>query len=250
MTSIAETNAGSYDKHAQSWEDALETNVGHKYLEKPAMETELSPNLEGQTVLSIGVGSGGELKEILKRNPKRLVGIDISEKLLELATRKYPEVELKKMNMMDMSFPGESFDYIYSSLTFHYAHDWDLLLKEVSRVLKRGGELLFSTHDPLYWSRKQETGKTYTNERGITMKEYRDTLPGGVEIIYYNHPNRESIKEGLEHAGFRVQSFFNPPVVELKNKKSLDSDEIEKHKKLKERNDDRPLFLVIKAVKL
>jgi hypothetical protein len=68
--SVFDRNAKAFDAHAQSWQSAMNTNVGHKYLEKPAMERELPDTLSGKRVLCIGVGSGEELKEILKLNPE------------------------------------------------------------------------------------------------------------------------------------------------------------------------------------
>lgn len=246
MASTTKKNALSYDKHARSWSDAIKHNVGHKYLEKPAMLKQLPDDFEGRAVLSIGVGSGEELKEILKRKPGKIVGIDISKELLKLTSKKYPAVELIKMDMMDMSFDNESFDYIYSSLTFHYANDWDILLEGVFRVLKRGGTLLFSTHNPSYWSLKPETGNIYTNVRGITLKEHKAILPvGGVEIIYYNHPNKKSIREAVEHAGFQIESFFNPSVIDMQ----VSAKEMEDYNKLKTKNTENPLFLIVRALK-
>lgn len=246
MISITKKNASSYDKNAQSWNDAIKDNVSHKYLEKPAMSRELPNSFEGKVVLSIGVGSGEEFKEILERKPDRVVGIDVSKELLKITSKKYPIVELVKMDMMDMSFADESFDYVYSSLTFHYADDWDVLLEEVSRVLKRGGTLLFSTLNPSYWSLKPETGNTYTNERGVTLKEHTAFLSGGVEIIYYNHPNKKFIREAIEHAGFEIQSFFKPSVVNLQ----VSAKELEDYNRLRDKNTDNPLLLIVGAVKL
>lgn len=231
---------------AQSWEEAMQTNVGHKYLEKPAMNRELPETLEGKKVLSIGVGGGDELMEILKRKPARVVGIDISKELLGIASNTYPSVELKEMNMMCMSFGDAEFDFVYSSLTLHYTNDWDALLKEINRVLKPGGTLLFSTHNPSYWALKPETGNEYTNDRGITLKEHTATLPGDVEITFFNHQNKESIKDALEHAGFIIESFFNPKVVDAE----VGEDEKEKYQRLKETDPKNPRFLIVRAVKV
>lgn len=222
----------------------MQTNVGHKYLEKPAMDGELPESFSGKAVLSIGVGSGDELKEILKRNPARVVGIDISDELMKIAARKYPSVEFKEMDMSDMDFPDATFDFVYSSLAFHYAPDWDILLTEVGRVLKQGGTLLFSTHNPEYWGTKPSTGK-HTNPRGITLTEHTAVLPGEIEIIYFNHPSHASIKEALEYAGFDVQSLFAPSIVEAQP----EGEEKEWYEELKQKNAKDPLFLVVKALK-
>jgi len=245
MDTIAQANAQAYNSMASSWEEAMKTNVGHKYLEKPAMRAELPDSFEGQTVLSIGVGTGGELEEILKRAPLRLTGIDISKQLLGIASEKFPSIEFAEMNMEHMSFPDETFDFIYSSLVFEYARDWDTFLKEVHRILKPGGILLFSTHNPSYWALKPATGREYTNARGITLKEHSATLPGDVEVIFYNHPDQESIRSALEYAGFGILAFYTPSVIEIRPETA----EEENYNALKEKNAKNPLFLIIKSEK-
>jgi ubiquinone/menaquinone biosynthesis C-methylase UbiE len=244
MNSPIQKNKQEYNAKAQAWEDAMQTNVGHKYLEKPAMDNELPENFSGKSILSIGVGSGDEFTEILKRNPVRVVGIDISDELLKIAARKYPSVEFKEMDMSAMDFPDASFDFIYSSLAFHYAPDWDVLLAEIGRILKPGGTLLFSTHNPEYWGLKPTTGN-YTNPRGITLTEHTATLPADIEITFYNHQSHESIREALEYSGFVVQSFLVPSVIEAKT----EGQEREWYEELKQINAEDPLFLVVKAVK-
>lgn len=154
------------------------------------------------------------------------------------------------MDMMNMSFPDKSFDFIYSSLAFHYANNWDHLLKEIRRVLKKGSELLFSTHNPEYWGLKEKTGNFFTNERGITLTEHTAVLPAAnIKIIFYNHPNMESIIDALNYAGFKVELAKSPSAIELPAGElmKLSSKERGKYEKIKEKN-ATPLFLVIKAI--
>lgn len=245
MDSITKKNTNQYNVHATEWQEAMSENVGHKYLEKPAMDTMLPKSLEGETVLSIGVGSGDELEGIIKRNPERIIAIDVSKELLKIASKRFPPVEFQEMDMMDMSFKDESFDYIYSSLVFHYANDWSVLLKEVNRVLRKGGEVLFSTDNPDYWSQKPKTGNTHTNQRGVTLKEHTYLLPGDVEIIFYNHQSKEALREDIEHAGFQIKTFFSPKVVDCE----VAPEESERYLELKEKNPIIPLFLIIKVTK-
>ena len=246
--STIDKNAQEYDAHAQSWQASMSTNMGHKYLEKPAMEKELPATFEGKSILCIGVGSGDELQEILKRNPAHVTGIDISNELLNIAKSRFPNVEFKKMDMSAMDFPEATFDFVYSSLTFHYAKDWGMLCSELYRVLKEGGELLFSTHHPDYWSRKTPTGNSYTNERGVTLTEHTALLPGDVSIIYYNHPNTDSINEALTHVGFKIEKSFAPSVIEA-DANTLPEQDKEGYAKLKTKNAGLPLFYLIKAIK-
>lgn len=245
---VKEKNTGEYDAHARSWQAAMSTNVGHKYLEKPAIEKELPGTFEGKAVLCIGVGSGDELQEILARNPARVTGIDLSAELLNIARSGFPGVELQQMDMTAMDFPDASFDFVYSSLTLHYAKDWDVLCTEIYRVLKKGGELLFSTHHPDYWSRKTATGNTYTNQRGIILTEHTALLPGDVTIIYYNHPGINSILDAMEHAGFEIETSFAPTVIDVAAD-TLAEQEAASFRELKTINAELPLFFIVKAIK-
>lgn len=242
---IVDKNREAYNTKAESWEESLKTNFAHAYLEKPAMDSELPESLADQSVLVIGVGTGDELKEILKRNPSHITAIDISGELLKIAAQKFPSIDFKEMDMSHLDFSNDTFDFVYSSLAFHYAPDWDVLLRELYRVLKKSGVVLFSTHNPVYWAPKSKTGNTHTNERGVTLTEHTAIFPGDVHVTFYNHPDQESIKEALQYAGFSIQSFFTPQVIDAE----VTDEEKEKYEKLKEKNAKDPWFLVIKVVK-
>lgn len=261
---LASKNAATYDAHATDWATHTAHNVKYRFLEKPAMEALLPADLSGKRVLCIGVGSGEELDALLARYPRHITAIDISEKLLDLAKERYPEVECVCMDMMELGrsnapqvchsplrgndaseFNDDSFDIIYSSLAFHYANDWDALLTGIRRVLKPGGTLLFSTHHPNYWA-KNPTGASHTNERGVKLTEHTATLPGGVEITYYNHPNTDSVEDALTHAGFRVQHANAPDVVSIPSQTLTPTDR-KKYENLSKTNQKTPLFYVVGA---
>ncbi|QQR82634.1 class I SAM-dependent methyltransferase [Candidatus Campbellbacteria bacterium] len=252
MNKDTQHNAGQYDEHALEWEDALKTNVAHKYMEKPAMEALLPADLSGMSVLCIGVGSGEEIDEIQKRGAAKIVGIDISEQLLASARAKFPQVEFFILDMIDIgtSFEKESFNVVYSSLAFHYASDWDVLLAGIHTVLKPQGMLVFSTHHPAYWGTKESAGDPVTNTRGVTLTKHTAML-GNIKIVYYNHPNEESIIESVEHAHFKNISYHVPKVVELSedHRRNMGADELQKYETLKEKSVTRDLFLVVRAEK-
>jgi SAM-dependent methyltransferase len=245
-------NARAYDDRADQWAAAIDDDAGHKYLEKPAMMEQLAGDLRGCAVLCIGVGSGHELPDLLRRGPGTVVAIDISVRLLRISASRYPTVRPVHMDMSCLAFAECSFDLVYSSLAFHYANDWDGLLAGIHRVLRPGGTLLFSTHHPGYWSRKPPTGAAYTNDRGVTLTEHIATLPAAdVEIVYYNHRDEGSITESVERAGFRVQACFPPEVVDLPASvyAGLGMRAREDYEEIRQKNRALPLFLVLRAVK-
>jgi ubiquinone/menaquinone biosynthesis C-methylase UbiE len=208
----------SYNDHAEDWVEAMETNAAHLYLEKPAMEELLPGDLSGKSVLCVGVGSGDELSCIKRRGATDVVGVDVADELLHEARSRHPGVEFRHVDMMRVSevFDRDRFDVVYSSLTFHYAQDWDALLEEMKIILDESGLILASTHHPGYWDRNR-TGRDVVNDRGVRLTEHEATLPGDVEIVYYNHPSTESIVEAFDHAGFEVVKGFTPSVVDIEN---------------------------------
>jgi ubiquinone/menaquinone biosynthesis C-methylase UbiE len=246
MSNHTNLNEASYDTYAEEWEQAMTTNLAHKYLEKPAISKLLLSNLEGKSVLCIGVGSGEELELLTKREAKDITAIDISGELLKHARSKFPSVEFYKMNMMDLSFPDSSFDVVYSSLAFHYTDDWDKLLSQVYRVLKKDGILLFSTARPEHQNAKNKTDITSINERGILLSQYKDILPGNIEILYYNHSDTNALLESVTHAGFTIREVVTPMMTTPDNTEIFDQ---QNYKRLNKKNTENPFFLVVLAVK-
>ncbi|MGN0634987.1 MAG: class I SAM-dependent methyltransferase, partial [Acutalibacteraceae bacterium] len=86
-------------------------------LEQPAM-TKLLPDLNGKSVLDLGCGYGHNCIDFVHRGAKKVVGVDISEKMLSVAKSESarPEIEYLNISMTDISKLGEKFDLIYSSL--------------------------------------------------------------------------------------------------------------------------------------
>src|SRR6266850_4009521 len=137
-------NAEEYVKHVRNDKDS----VYHTYYEKPAMY-DLLPDLANKTVLSLGCGSGEDSEYLRKIGAKKSVGIDISEKLIEIAKLSYSDCEFLAMDMEKLNFPEESFDLVYSSLAINYIEDWTNVFKEVYRVLKPNSFFLFSCGHPV-----------------------------------------------------------------------------------------------------
>lgn len=98
-------------------------------------------------VLDLACGAGRYMSSADKRGI-RTWGVDLSEFLLsEAAAREGLASRLVRGDMRRLPFGGESFDAVLNMFTSfgYFETDMDnlLVLREVSRVLKRGGLLLF-----------------------------------------------------------------------------------------------------------
>lgn len=66
--------------------------------ETPALFS-LLPDLQGKTILDLGCGVGGHCFEFVNRGAKKVVGIDISKKMLEVAEKENHHSKITYLNL-------------------------------------------------------------------------------------------------------------------------------------------------------
>lgn len=104
-------------------------------------------NCRGKIVLDYGCGNGIHSFFPVKMGAEKVVGIDLSEKSLEIARKKAREqglqekVEFIRMDCEKMDFPDNSFDLIMDSGTFS-SLDLDKAYPELARILRPKGLLI------------------------------------------------------------------------------------------------------------
>ncbi len=117
--------------------------------ERLLFDTYIKP---GMAILDIGVG-GGRTTPYLSRKAARYVGVDYSEEMVQSCRRKFPELEFLVSDASDLSgFSDASFDAIviaFNGLDCVSPEErrWQCL-RECARVLRAGGVLIFSSHNP------------------------------------------------------------------------------------------------------
>ncbi len=99
------------------------------------------------TVLDLGTGDGNLLLHIGKWNREcKLIGIDLSEKMIEVARDNLLKEGLSarflKANMEKIDLETDSIDYVVSNGALHHVKDKQSLYSEIFRVLKKGGKLI------------------------------------------------------------------------------------------------------------
>ena len=188
-------------------------------IEQPAMR-KLLPDLNGKSVLDLGCGYGHNCIDFVGRGAARVVGIDISEKMLAVAKEEsaHSKIEYHNMSMTDISKLDEKFDFIYSSLAFHYVEDFDAFAKDMYSVLNVGGQLLFSQEHPIITSTVDGAGHFNKNENGekvsYTFSNYNQ--PGERRVHWYvdgvvkYHRTFSDIITALAKAGFMIEEVCEP----------------------------------------
>lgn len=68
---------------------------------------------QGGSVLDVGCGSGVKSKYLVERGCK-VIGIDISDGLLDIARREVPAAEFRELSMTDLDSMAETFDGVFA----------------------------------------------------------------------------------------------------------------------------------------
>ena len=102
----------------------------------------------GNLVLDVCTGTAGVAIEIADHHNGRIVGLDVSHLMLEAGLRAVEKqsldgrVQLIQGRAEHLPFPDETFDTVVFTYLLRYVQDPDATIRELSRVLKPGGELL------------------------------------------------------------------------------------------------------------
>jgi arsenite methyltransferase len=147
---------------------------------------------EGDTVLDLGSGAGGDVLISAGRvGPTgRAIGLDMTDEMLELARRNAAEAgaanaEFLKGHIEEIPLPERSVDVVISNCVINLSGDKPRVLREAARVLKRGGR--FAVSDILADVDMDDA----TRE---DMAAWTGCIAGAL--------TREEYEEGLRAAGF------------------------------------------------
>lgn len=112
----------------------------------------LLPELRGLSVLDLGSGFGWFCRWARENGSAHVVGVDISERMLERARTMTEDTAItyKRADMEHIELSPGSFNLVYSSLALHYIKGLNRLMSEVYRSLVPGGRLVFSVEHPIY----------------------------------------------------------------------------------------------------
>lgn len=109
----------------------------------------LLPPLAGRRVVDLGCGFGWFCRWAMEAGAAAVLGLDLSEKMLERARAEGGGITYERADLETISLPAGAFDLAYSSLAMHYLPDFSRLARGVAAALVPGGTFVFSMEHPL-----------------------------------------------------------------------------------------------------
>lgn len=95
----------------------------------------------GAFAVDLGCGNG-TLTQELKNRGYRVLGIDASQDMLDLARKNYPDIEFMLADATEFKLPQKA-DIIFSNAVFHWINQQQALIQNLFQNLKDTGELVF-----------------------------------------------------------------------------------------------------------
>ncbi|MCX6762047.1 MAG: class I SAM-dependent methyltransferase [Candidatus Moranbacteria bacterium] len=179
---------------------------------------------DGDKILDYGCGNG-RLLEILKDKKIEYVGVDISQKLIDLAKAKYPKYSQsfqKITGQTSLAFPADFFNRIISVAVFHhfpekYATE---MARELCRITKPGGTVVITAWN--LWQKKRrknifnfsailgkifQTGAYHGYGLGDVLIPFRNN-EGNVFKRYHRVYTKSSLSAVFQSAGFEIEKCY------------------------------------------
>lgn len=193
-----------YDEWAATYDDALES-WGYPAPTRVAEELARAGGGPASRVLDLGCGtgmSGAALRSGSIGTEAGVIGSDISQQSLDLALAKGLYVDTVVANLDEaLPWPESSFDAVSCVGVMSYVERFDVLFREIVRVLKPGG-VFVATHREVLWdedSRGCKTEAVALEHRGEWTIEH----VGPPEPYMPNNPNPEEAKKKIRLLTFR-----------------------------------------------
>ena len=209
-----------YDDIAQAYHTARvnKEKFFNEFLEVPSTLSLLKDTgIKGKKVLDLGCGTGIYTK-IMKRYGAEVSGLDISQKMLDIAKREVKGVEFRQGSAYNLPYRRGTFDVVLSALVIEHLTNTGKVLKEVNKVLKKDGVFIFSLHNPVisateaYKGKKSEPIRVFINyfDEGMRNQRWNFVRRGNPKVVVPSlHITYQTLIRAIISKGFSIEDYVD-----------------------------------------
>lgn len=190
LKQINELTKKAYNKTADKYHDNFKNEILQKEYDRLLLDRFSTMLIANSLICDAGCGPSGHIGKYLFNKGHKVIGIDISQRCIDIATSYNPEIDFKEMDIMNTNFKDNFFDAIISFYSIIYTPKEHIsrIFAEFNRILKTKGKLFIVV-------------KKGTNE-GIIYDEWYEG-----NKVYFTHFLEDEIMKYFTHNNFNIDFF-------------------------------------------
>lgn len=180
--------------------------------------------LKDKIIFDYGCGTGRNWSLILNKNPAKVIGCDISKKMLHKLNKKYPNADVYQSKDLMLPFLlNNTCDIIISTLVIAHIIDIEKMFSEWERIIKNKSDIIITDFHPELLAKGGV--RTFKNSTEIiTIENYYHSLKTIEEILFrfgfkVNNLIEFKIDESVKHFYAKhkalnlYEKFYNTPFI-------------------------------------
>lgn len=156
MSGLTKKDALYHENLIGDWENQAQTGVFRNvYFHKEIAEFIFERSNNDSNILELAGGAGYDLRLFMSLNPDfcNYIFSEISGNMAEYAAGHTEDkrIQFFCIDAHNIPFADNQFDFIYTMSAFHHFNDMDKALKELIRVTKKQGYIIFGIEPNRFW---------------------------------------------------------------------------------------------------
>lgn len=212
----------TWDSIASGWDVQVgDEGDSNRILNSDPVLWEFAGDISGLSVLDAGCGTGYLTRKLHERGAKA-VGVDFSERMIEIAREKSPDIDYREDSCSDLGTVDDaSLDMVIANYVLMDTPDLEGTMRAFNRVLRDEGVAIIIFSHPCF---PQGTATVLSNEEGVNYhwsfnyfnRQKRIDPPWAhfkSEFIWF-HRSLSDYWKAFKTAGFSILDFEEPRLTE------------------------------------
>jgi 2-polyprenyl-3-methyl-5-hydroxy-6-metoxy-1,4-benzoquinol methylase len=216
-SALLDTNAPTYRSYYDRWANRYASisdegkMIFHEKIQMPVLQAEIE-TLQFKNTLDVGCGIGG-YSDLLSKHSERVLGIDISPNMIELAKKRstLDNVEFQASDILEFE-TNEKFDFILAGFMLSYFSELSELFSKICSLMQNDAKLIITCLHPIRMSSVRKRKEGYQVENYLSEGFYISDFIDEADKLWLNrHTFSDIINAGL-NSGLKLEKVVEPKI--------------------------------------